>query len=399
MRPASARRNRAIQDIYEPGSTFKLVTTSAALEEGVARRDELFDVSAGVIRVGGSEFSDMHRYGVLSLDDVIVKSSNVGAIKIGLRLGPERLSRYVRRFGFGESLSRDLPGESPGIVHKPATLGDGGVASISIGYSVAVTPLQMAAAASAVANGGELLEPRAVRAVIHDGVREETPRRVIRRAISAETAAELTSIMEAVVERGTGRAARLSGYTVAGKTGTTEKLIDGRYSNVDHNASFVGFVPSREPALTILVMIDTPRGGAFTGGGVAAPVFRRIAEAALRHLAVPPTVNPNPPILVRPAVAPRVARVSTRPRSRAVLTQTDGASPEHGLMPDLRGMSAREALGKLGPLRLSARLEGNGFVVNQEPGPGVPVDRGTTAMLDLERQPRRLADGGRRLGR
>ena len=151
--PASARRNRAIQDVYEPGSVFKIVTSAAALEEAVVTRDELFDVSAGVIRVGRSVVRDMHTYGVLSFDDLIVKSSNVGAIKIGLRLGPERLSRYVRRFGFGQSLSRDFPAESPGLVTSPARLTDRGVASVSMGYEVAVTPLQLAAAASAVANG------------------------------------------------------------------------------------------------------------------------------------------------------------------------------------------------------------------------------------------------------
>ena len=228
---AEALRNRAVQDVHEPGSTFKIVTASAALEEGVVTRHELFDVSAGVIRIGTRRVPDFHTYGVLSFEDVIVKSSNVGAIRVGLRLGPERLSRYVRRFGFGEALSPDLPSESPGIVHPPASLGDQGVASISMGYQVAVTPLQMAAAASAVANGGELVEPRAVRAILRNGVRDERPRRVIRRAITEATAAELTSIMEAVVERGTARAARIPGYTVAGKTGTTEKIVGGRYSN------------------------------------------------------------------------------------------------------------------------------------------------------------------------
>ena len=384
--PASARRNRAIQDVYEPGSVFKIVTSAAALEEGVVARDELFDVSAGAIRVGRSVVRDMHTYGVLSFDDLIVKSSNVGAIKIGLRLGPERLSRYVRRFGFGQSLSRDFPAESPGLVTSPARLTDRGVASVSIGYEVAVTPLQMAAAASAVANGGELLEPKVVRAVIRNGIRAETPRRVIRTAISPETAAELTSIMEAVVERGTARAAQVPGYTVAGKTGTAEKLIDGRYSNVDHNASFVGFVPSRQPVLTISVMIDTPRDGVYTGGAVAAPVFQRVAEAALRHLAVTPTVNPLPPILVTPSPQPRVALTSTRSRPSAVLLAGAEASAGPGLMPDLRGMSAREAVGALGPLGLTTRLQGVGFVRDHEPGPGAAVDRGMAATLWLERQ-------------
>ena len=378
--PASARRNRAIQDLYEPGSTFKIVTTAAALEESVVKRNEPFDVSAGVIRVGRSVVRDMHTYGVLSFDDLIVKSSNVGAIKVGLRLGPERLSRYVRRFGFGQSLSHDFPAESRGLVTSPSRLTDQGVASVSMGYQVAVTPLQMAAAANAVANAGELLEPKVVRAIIRNGIRAETPSRVIRRAISSETSAEMTSIMEAVVERGTGRAAQIPGYSVAGKTGTAEKLIDGRYSNRDHNASFVGFVPSRQPVLTILVMIDTPRGGVFTGGAVAAPVFRRVAEAALRHLAVPPTVNQSPPMLLTPQPQPRPALAST-----TVLVPGVQVAARYGLMPDLRGMSAREAVDALGALGVTTRLEGVGFVSDHEPGPGSVVDRGMSATLRLER--------------
>ena len=383
-----SRRNRAVQDAYEPGSTFKLVTAAAALEERIVDRDEFFDVSAGDIRIGRDRISDMHNNGVLSFDDVIVKSSNVGAVMIGLRLGPERLSRYVRRLGFGESLSRYFPGEHRGLVSNPADLDDRGLASLSMGYQVAVTPLQLAAAVSAVANGGELLEPKAVRAVIRDGIRAETSRRVIRRAISPDTAAELTSIMEAVVGKGTARSAQITGYTVAGKTGTAEKVIDGAYSNVDHVASFVGFVPSRKPVLTILVVIDTPRGAVDTGGAVAAPVFQRVAEAALRHLAVPPTVNPSPPILVARSMKPQVLRLSARSPAPKVLVPAPDAKRGRGLMPDLRGLSAREALNALDPLSLVPRLEGFfGYVASHEPGPGVPVDRGASVILRLEREP------------
>ncbi len=387
MAPAAALRNRAVQDVYEPGSAFKLVTTSAALQEGLARRDELFDVSAGVIRIGGTNVYDMFTYGVLSLEDVIVKSSNVGTIEIGLRVGPERLSEYVRRFGFGRRLSPDLPGESAGIVHRPENLNDRAVASISMGYQVAVTPLQLAAAVGAVANGGELLEPRAVRAVIRDGRRTERPRRVIQRAITPETAAELTGIMEAVVERGTARAARIPGYTVAGKTGTAEKLIDGRYSNVDHNATFVGFAPSRAPLFTMAVMIDTPRGARYTGGVVAAPVFKRVAEAALRHLAVPATGNSNRAVLRRRAATGPAGSAAARPAALPVRGTPADTSNGQRVMPDLRGLSARRAVEALGPLRLGVRLEGDGFVTSQQPGPGQPVGHGAVAALHLERRP------------
>lgn len=387
--PQPALRNRAVQDVYEPGSTFKLVTTAAALEAGISNRYEMFDVSQGSIRVGNSTIPDMHTYGVLSLEDVIVKSSNVGAIKLGLRVGPDRLIDYARRFGFGQRLSPDLRGESAGIVHDPARLNDRAVASVSMGYQVAVTPLQMAAAVSAVANGGELVEPRVVHAVVRDGARTERAPRVIQRVVEPATAAELTAIMEQVVERGTARNAQVPGYAVAGKTGTAEKLIDGQYSAEHHNASFVGFVPSRAPAFAALVMIDTPRGARFTGGAVAAPVFQRIAAAALRHLAVPPSINPQPPVLVAPRTPPRIvaALAGHRGPAPAVAGDAPAAGASCCSMPDVHGLSARQALAVLGRLRLGVRVHGVGLVAGQDPPPGAPVGRDTTAVLHLERHP------------
>ncbi|MBA3295650.1 MAG: penicillin-binding protein 2, partial [Acidobacteria bacterium] len=204
------RKNRAIQDIYEPGSTFKLVTASAALEEGVLQPTDLIDCAPGYITFPGRKpIRDVHAYGALSFEDVIVKSSNVGAIKAGLKIGPERLGRYINRFGFGHRLSPDFAGESPGIVWNPAKLDASALASISMGYQVSVTPLQMAAAVSSVANGGTLYEPRVVRAFIRNGRRELVPVKSLRRTVSPETAATMTGIMEAVVDRGTATAAKI----------------------------------------------------------------------------------------------------------------------------------------------------------------------------------------------
>ncbi len=382
---AEARRNRAIQDLYEPGSTFKIVTASAAIQEHVVQPDDPIDVSAGMIRFGSRQIDDDHRYGVLTFTDVIVKSSNVGTIKVGLKLGADRLDRYARRFGFGETLSPDFRGESPGIVWSPAHLDDTALASMCMGYQVAVTPLQMAAAASAVANGGELVEPRVVRAVIRDGRRVEMPRTVLDRAITPETAGTLTTIMEQVVDHGTGTRAQVPGYHVAGKTGTSHKLVDGHYSNTQYNASFVGFVPSRRPALTIVVVIDSPHKNGYYAATVAAPIFARVAEAALRHLGIPPTINPLPPVLVARASAPDVP-VPQPVRMPAVLSRVAGPVGGRGLMPDLRGLSAREALRALAELGLGVRLLGDGLVADQEPAPGTPLDRGGSATLHLERR-------------
>lgn len=387
-----ARRNRAIQDLFEPGSTFKIVTASAALEEHVVSPQDPIDVSDGFIRFGSHQVDDEHRYGVLPFTDVIVKSSNVGAIKVGLALGPERLGRYVRRFGFGQALSRDFPGESRGIVWNPAGLNEHALASMSMGYQIGVTPLQMAAAASAIANGGELVEPRVVRTFARGGARVEVARRVIRRVIGAETAAELTSIMEQVVERGTARAARIDGYTIAGKTGTAAKLVGGRYSTSEYNASFVGFIPSRRPAVTILVVIDSPRGSRHYGGLFAAPVFKRVAEHTLRHLGVGPTINAPPPVLVVRR-DPRDAPEPTPIKTPSILPLTGTASAS-GLMPDLRGLGAREAVRFLARIGATCSLVGDGLIVDQAPAPGTPIDRGISSTLWLRRQPAVVASAG-----
>ncbi|MCH2252698.1 MAG: transpeptidase family protein [Vicinamibacterales bacterium] len=379
---ADARRNRATQDVYQPGSTFKIVTASAALEEGVSHPNQQIDTSPGVWYPGRRPIRDFRDYGVLSFTDMLVKSSNVAASKIGVELGAERLLRYVRRFGFGQAISEDFLGQSRGIVHPAAGLSDSDLARVSIGYTIAVTPLQMAAAMNAVANGGELIAPRVVRALLGEDGRLEVPRRVIRRAIRPETAATMTRILEDVVDHGTATAAQLTGYTVAGKTGTTEKLVDGRYSDTRNVASFAGFVPSTRPRLTILVVVDDVPSG---GGVVAAPVFQRIAEASLRHLGVPPNVGAPPPILVSAgSPTPPIVRL-TPVRAPASLAASAWTGPQRGLMPDLAGLSARAAFEIATDLGLMTRIRGDGFVVGQTLEPGSAITRGQALILRLER--------------
>jgi len=374
------RRNRAVEDIYEPGSTFKIVTAAAAIEEGVLSTTDMIDVSAGSIQVAkGRVVPDEHRYGILSFEDVIVKSSNVGAIKAGWMIGAERLNRYVRRFGFGEILSKDFRGATPGIVWAPEKLDASALASVSMGYQVSVTPLQMVNAAAAVANGGTLFQPHLVRAVIRDGKREAIAPVPVRMAIQPATAATLTTVMEAVVERGTGTAAKIAGYQVAGKTGTAQKIIDKRYSNSAHYGSFVGFVPSRRPALAILVVIDQPRNGAYYGGAVAAPVFQKIAAASLRHLGVPATINPVPPIIIS-ADATLVGRPVSTSATVEHVSYTQGG---HVVMPSLLNLGAREAIRVLTRAGLTVRIAGDGVVASQYPEAGMLVEAGDTAVLQL----------------
>lgn len=391
---AERRRNRAMQEIYEPGSTFKIVTAAAAIEEGVIAPSDLIDTAPGFIRIGSRPpIHDVGRYGLLSFEDVMVKSSNVGAIKAGWAIGAERLNRYVRRFGFGEVHAPDFRGASGGKVWRAEDLDASALASVSMGYQVSVTPLQMAAATAAVANGGTLFEPRLVRAIIKDGVRDVIEPRPLRRAISPSTAATLTAIMEGVVERGTGQGAQVPGYQVAGKTGTSQKIINGAYSRSDHVGSFTGFIPSRRPELAVLVVIDAPRRGGYYGGTVAAPVFRQFAEAAMRHLGIPPAINPPTPLVVQSDAVLPVRYAGRSDQLQRVSLTTDGVLQ----MPDLLGLGARDAVRALTQLGLSVRLRGAGVVTGQSPAPGEPVGAGDVGRLQLDRAraPAPAAEGGR----
>ena len=384
-----ARRNRAVQEYYEPGSTFKIVTASAAFEEKAITPNDLIDASAGIIKFGSRVIHDDHNYGVLSFADVIVKSSNVGAIKVALKLGPQKIDDYVKRFGFGRTTSPDFRGESPGMVWDPSLLNDSALASVAMGYQVGVTPLQMAAAVSVVANGGGLVQPRAVRAVIRDGKRLPVPHKTLDRVISASTAATMTQIMERVVEDGTGTRARIAGYTVAGKTGTAAKVVNRSYrGHSDYNVSFVGFVPSRDPVFAIVVVVDSPHKVSPYGGVVAAPIFQRIGEAALRQYGVPQSINRPEPVLARNWDERREYTAAGPAEPPPVVTLAGASSGTPSAFPDLSGLSAREALRVLARLGYTARLRGAGVVVDQSPRPGAPLDMSATAVLTLERRPR-----------
>jgi cell division protein FtsI (penicillin-binding protein 3) len=387
------RKNRAIQDVYEPGSTFKIVTAAAAIEEGVLRMSDIIDCAPGLIRLPGRArpVYDVHPYGALSFADVIVKSSNVGAIKAGQRIGAERLGRYINRFGFGQRLAPDFRGESAGIVWNPAAIDASGLGSISMGYQISVTPLQMVTAVSSVANGGTLYEPHLVRAFIKNGRREPVPAKPLRQTVSRETSAILTGVMEEVVERGTATSAKIEGYTIAGKTGTAAKIVNGAYSKSDYNTSFVGFLPSRKPALSVIVVIDSPHGKVTAyGGTVAAPIFKRIAEASLRYLGIGPTLNARPPVVLArgtgdDGAGPR--RASTNVLLELIETAKDG------YMPDLRGLSARDAVRSLSSIGLRAQVSGSGVVVEQFPEPNAALVPGDGARLKLARRPMAVPAG------
>jgi len=286
--PEEARVDRAIGWVYEPGSTFKIVTVSAALEEKLTTPQEVINCQMGSIVLANHVIHDHLRFGSLTVDDILVHSSDVGAIKLGLRLGKERFYSYMTRFGFGEKTGIEAPGEEHGLL-KPASSWTGiSIGEMSMGQEVGVTPLQLVTAYSAIANGGVRFEPRMVREVYSDGVHDSPRPAAGRRVVSERTATMMKEMFQHVVERGTGHLARISRYTVAGKSGTAQKIdASGHYSHSHYIASFVGFAPVSHPAITILVVIDSPV-GAIYGGDVAGPVFKSIAEQTLAYLNIPP---------------------------------------------------------------------------------------------------------------
>jgi cell division protein FtsI/penicillin-binding protein 2 len=286
-----AWRERGITDTFEPGSTLKAILAAAAFEERLVRPDDMFYGEQGGIQVATTWMRDHEKFGWLTFREILEKSSNVGAIKIGQRLGKDRLYGYFSRFGLGSRTGIDFPGEAAGLLRPPPQWSELSLASLSIGQELAVTPLQVVTAFSALANGGVLMRPHLVKAVMKgDEVVREVRPEAVRRAVSEATARQVTAILQGVVLRGTGKAAAVEGYSVAGKTGTAQKYdaAIGKYSSQKATASFVGYLPAQQPRAAIFVSLDEPQGDAAWGGVAAAPAFRAIAEQTMRLLRVPP---------------------------------------------------------------------------------------------------------------
>lgn len=380
-----ARRNRPVSDAYEPGSTFKMVTAAAALEEGLIDPDETLDCEMGGITLAGVHISDNKPYGMLTFRQVIAKSSNIGAIKTALRISNASFYATIRAFGFGRTSGIDLPGESPGLLMPVARWPALAKAYISFGQGISVTPLQLALAFATVANGGRLLEPFLVRqAGSGESARMQHPEPVVRgRPVSAKTLGVLAELLAGVTaEGGTGRAATVPGYPVAGKTGTAQKAEPGKgYLASEFVASFAGYAPTAHPAIVAVVVLDDPRGN-YHGGSAAAPVFAAIAQQALLYLNVFPQRDrperwPGEALPPTPDAPGEPDAPSSR-ETEIVTAGLDAAKPlpetlPAGSLPDLAGMTARQALAATADLRLYPILRGAGVVQRQEPPPGTPM--------------------------
>ena len=406
--PAEARMDRAVSALYEPGSTFKLVTLAAAFNEGITRPDEVFDCENGSVLVAGHRIHDHKPFGLLNVSQILAESSDVGAIKIALRLQAPRFYDYIRAFGFGALTGVDLPGESKGILRPVNDWGDFSIGSISMGQEVGVTPIQLITAVSAIANGGLLYRPHVVEELERDGrvlpAEGELTEAEARRVIRPETAATMRRLMEGVVLHGTGPKAHLDGWTSAGKTGTAQKIdpTTGRYSRTQYIASFTGFAPINNPAVTILVSLDSPV-GQHEGGEVAAPVFKRIAEEVLTYLDVPRDVPLNPKLMQAayqkqakeegnsledlssvdfsgqsdstPA-ASQTTKVERRTDSKKpplTVAVDQGGEVE---LPDFSGKTMREVADMSLRLGLDPVLVGSNLAIDQSPAAGARVRRG-----------------------
>ena len=294
--PADARRNRCISDVAEPGSTFKIVTISYALCEGLVRLEDRFNCENGMWLYGGRLLHDVHPYGVLSVEEILFHSSNIGAAKIAVeRMGPARVYDAMRKFGFGCKTGIALLGEVSGIVHPLSKWNKLSISRIPMGHEVSVTPIQMIMALNAVANGGRLMKPLIVKSVLDENgtpVMRYTPQLMGQPITPQATALMTTALRNVPSPIGTAPKAAVPHYDVAGKTGTAQKLEGGQYVE-KYYSSFVGYLPANDPEISIYVSLDDPAGGAYYGGSVAGPVFRAVAEKVTQYLGIPPQQKPD----------------------------------------------------------------------------------------------------------
>lgn len=413
-KPAQNRQNIAVAALYEPGSTFKLITLAAALEENITRPEEWIDCQMGAIYIAGHRIRDHKPFGVLNVADIMAKSSDVGMIKLGLRLGAPKFYEYIRAFGFGQTTEIELPGESRGLLRSVDKWTPVSVGSISMGQEIGVTSVQLASSFSAIANGGLLFPPRVVRGYRTGDHVTPAAGEMPRRVVSPETAATMRRILEGVILNGTGNLAQLEGHTAGGKTGTAQKIdpATGRYSLTHHIANFVGFAPLNTPAVTVLVMMDSPV-GLYHGGDVAAPVFKRVAEQVLAYMDVPqdvpvemrrrapserlerarlvdvsdfsPEQAENTAASQLPVFPPEPLPDPKRDPKRDAAQTVALAEGEGVSVPTLTGLSVRNVTQECLRLGLNPVLIGTGVAVEQAPEPGRVVRRGGRVTIRFAR--------------
>jgi len=376
-------RNRAISDAFEPGSLFKTFLAAAALEERVVRPLDSFYCENGAYKVYDRTIHDNSKHGWLTFQQIIKFSSNIGASKVGEKIGKERFYQYICAFGFGEKTRIGLPGEGKGVVHHPRYWPPIVLDTISFGQGISVTGIQLVTALSAIANGGMLMKPYILERITSENgeIVQSFQPETVRRVISEETAKKVTALLKSTTEKGgTGEGAVPAGYEVAGKTGTAQKVesLFGEYSEDRLNCGFMGFAPAEDPKIVLLVIIDEPQ-GATTGGVVAAPVFKAILEKVLPYL----NVHPKGTLMVKNAsdLISTAEASTTEPSIDGVKV---GKGVERAVMPDLSGLPMRKALSRMEGKGLIIKFSGNGKVVEQVPKPGAVIEKGDICYLKFQ---------------
>jgi stage V sporulation protein D (sporulation-specific penicillin-binding protein) len=365
-------KNRAVSFVYEPGSTFKAIVAAAALQEGTVTPTQIFHVP-NYVTVSGRRIQNWsnENYGNVTFTEIIKNSINTGFVQVGMQLGAKKLDEYVHLFGFGKPTDIGLPGEEVGILFNPNDMRDSDVATMSIGQSIAVTPIQLVTAMSAIANKGVLLKPTIVKEIRNadNTIFSEEKTTEVRRAIPEQTALELSGMLEQVVASGGGSKAAVKGYRIAGKTGTAEKLSDNGsgYLAGHYIASFCGFAPVEDPQITILIIIDDPN-GIYYGGQIAAPIAGQIFEQVLRYLNVKPSTNN----LNLKEFTAKEKVVEGEPEPAVVVPQGKV------LVPDMSGKSLRQAAEDLKAIGISMIPEGTGTAFKQDIAPNTIVEPGST---------------------
>ena len=376
--PDENRRNRALTDTYEPGSTFKSVSIAALLDQHLCRENELVFVENGKYKVLRRTISDSHKHDYLTVKGVIEQSSNIGMAKLVQRMDNELYYKYLRAFGFGNITSIDLPGEVKGKLKKPSEWSGVTKMFCSFGYELAVTPIQLITAYCALVNGGVLYQPRIIKRQtdINGNLLYENSPQMVRTVISKETSAKVREFLVSAVENGTGINAKIDYMKLGGKTGTSQQLTEGKYSKSNYNTSFIGFFPADNPQIVCLILVNAPQNARY-GGLVAAPIFKKIAERIITG--EPQKFNTAPVNSDNRSYEYKFVKVS---KNNTEIKKNSGVKDlKSGIMPDLKDLNMRDAIVVMTKLGIKYKVNGTGKVVDQSIEPGKKIGKDSVCRI------------------
>ena len=386
----TVRRNKALTDTYEPGSTFKTITMSALLDQKLCRDDEVINIEYGKYKFNNVPINDSHNGNkTLTVRGIIEQSSNVGISKLVRRIDDDLYYKYIRGFGFGNYSSLDLPGEAQGSLKNPTGWSPITKLFISFGYELSVTPIQLISAYAAVINGGILFQPQIIRRIMDSkgAVLSENAPKQIRSVITKETSDRMREYLRGVVDKGTGKAAKLDFISVGGKTGTSQKLVDGKYSKSQYNSSFIGFFPVENPQVLCLILVNSPERGKY-GGAVAAPIFKEVADKIFKSnekfFQSNQTIKHEKPELINNYSSNNPESKITPVSNNTTNKIDNNYALKNNLMPDLSNYSLRDALLFLSKFGMKYTVLGTGTVIAQSIPPGVRIQKGMTCKISCE---------------